>query len=95
MGQAFEKQIKTIEDQGKKQVDALENLKTKEQAKAITYYADDDYDDESLEQKKESHTKLFDKEINEIQELSKKIDYKNLNYNFTTKSSGSINLIKL
>ena len=95
LGKAFEKQIKTIEDQGKKQVDALENLKTKEQAKAITYYADDDYDDESLEQKKESYTKLFDKEINEIQELSKKIDYKNLNYNFTTKSSGSINLIKL
>ena len=29
MGKAFEKQIKTIEDQGKKQVDALENLKLK------------------------------------------------------------------
>ena len=32
---AFEKQIKTIEDQGKKQVDALENLKLKEEAKPI------------------------------------------------------------
>ena len=30
LGKAFEKQIKTIEDQGKKQVDALENLKPKE-----------------------------------------------------------------
>ena len=49
---AYEKQIETIEDQGKKQVDALENLKTKVQTKAITYYADDDYDDESLEQQK-------------------------------------------
>ena len=29
LGKAFEKQIKTIEDQGKKQVDALENLKLK------------------------------------------------------------------
>ena len=28
MGKAFEKQTKTIEDQGKKQVDALESLKT-------------------------------------------------------------------
>ena len=28
---AFEKQIKTIEDQGKKQVDALENIKLKEE----------------------------------------------------------------
>ena len=26
MGKAFEKQIKTIEDQGEKQIDALENL---------------------------------------------------------------------
>ena len=32
---AFEKQIKTIEDQGKKQVDALENLKPKEERKPI------------------------------------------------------------
>ena len=27
LGKAFEKQIKTIEDQGQKQIDALENLK--------------------------------------------------------------------
>ena len=47
LGKAFEKQIKTIEDKGQKQIDALESLKPK----AITYY-DDDYDDESLEQKK-------------------------------------------
>ena len=32
---AFEKQIKTIEDQGKKQVDALENSKLKEETKPI------------------------------------------------------------
>ena len=87
LGKAFEKQIKTIEDQGKKQIDALENLKPKEQTKAITYYHDD-YDDESLKQKKkESYSNLFDKKLNEIQELSREIDYKNLNYNFTTKSS--------
>ena len=30
LGKAFDKQIKTIEDQGKKQVDALEKLKPKE-----------------------------------------------------------------
>ena len=35
LGKAFEKQIKTIENQGKKQVDALENLKPKEQIKPI------------------------------------------------------------
>ena len=35
LGKAFEKQIKTIEDQGEKQVKALEDLKLKEQTKAI------------------------------------------------------------
>ena len=35
MEKAFEKQIKTIEDQGKKQVDALENLKPNELTKLI------------------------------------------------------------
>ena len=34
-GKAFEKQIKTMENQGKKQVDALENLKPKEEIKPI------------------------------------------------------------
>ena len=51
LGKSFEKQIKTIEDQGQKQVEALESLKRKEQTKAITYDDDDDDDDddESLE----------------------------------------------
>ena len=87
LGKAFDKQTKTIEDQGKKQVDALENLKPIERSKAIT-------DDESLGQKEESYNKLLDKRLDEIQELSKNIDYKYLNYNFTTKATGSINFIR-
>ena len=35
LGKAFEKQIKTIEDQGEKQIDALKDLKSKEQTKPI------------------------------------------------------------
>ena len=35
LGKAFEKQMKTIEDQGKKKVDALENLRLKEETKPI------------------------------------------------------------
>ena len=35
LGKTFEKQIKIIEDQGQKQVNALEDLKSKEQTKAI------------------------------------------------------------
>ena len=35
MGKAFEKQTKAIEDQGKKQVDALKNLKPRTQELTI------------------------------------------------------------
>ena len=35
LGKAFEKQIKTIEDKGQKQIDALESLKPKEQTNTI------------------------------------------------------------
>ena len=42
LGKAFEKKIKTIEDQGKKQVEALANLKPKEtkpiEAKPCNYF---------------------------------------------------------
>ena len=65
-------------------------MKPKEQTKAITY----DDDDESLGQKEEIYNKLFDEKLDEIQELSKEIDYSNLKYNFTTKASGSIDFIK-
>ena len=54
LGKAFEKQIKTIEDEGKKQIDALESLKLKEQAKSI--------DDKSNNQPKA--TIIFDDLIN-------------------------------
>ena len=89
MGKVFEKLIKTIEDKSKKQINALESLKPKWQTKAIKYD-----DDESLEQKEESYNKLFDEKRDDIQELSREIYYKNLNYNFTSKARGSINFIK-
>ena len=85
LGKAFEKQIKTIEDRGKKQVDALKNLKPIKQSKAITYddddNDDDDDDDESLEQKKETYNKILDEKLDEIQELSRETDYKTLQQN--------------
>ena len=86
LGKAFEKQTKTIKDHGKKQVEALENLKPIEQSKAITYD-----DDESLEQKQETYNKLFDEKPDEVQELSREIDCKSLSYDFTTKANSSIN----
>ena len=63
-GKAFEKQIKTIENHGQKQVDALKDLKSKKQTKAITYKSDDDDDDdESLKQKEKLKINYLTKKL--------------------------------
>ena len=76
MGKAFEKQIKTIDDQGKKQVDALENLKLKEEAKLI--------EDKSNNQSRA--TIIFNDLINKRKELMSElydsVDYNNLNFEY-------------
>ena len=72
LGKAFEKQIKTIEDQGKKQVDALENLKPKEETKPI--------EDKSNNPKKATNTfnKLIEERKKIMSELYDSVDYFNL-----------------
>ena len=82
LGKAFEKQIKTIKDQGKKQVDALESLKTK----AITYKSDDDNTPIS----KEIYDDILEKRMDEILEMSREINYSNLVYD-SKGSTPSIN----
>ena len=71
---AFEKQIKTIEDQGKKHVNALENLKPK----AI----DSGSNDNKPIIAKEIYNKILEERMDEILEMSKEIDYSNLVYHF-------------
>ena len=44
--------------------------------------------------KKKVIRNYIDEKLDEIQDLSREIDYKNLNYTFTTEASGSINFIK-
>ena len=70
LAKAFEKQIKTNKHQGQKQVEALKDLKPKEQTKAIV----DKSDDELLMQK-ETYDRLLSKRLDEIWEIGKKIDY--------------------
>ena len=89
MGKAFEKQIKTIKNQGKKQVDALKDLKPKEQTKAIA-----DKSVEDLLTEKETYNRLLNERRNEIQEISEKLDYNNLTYFFKDSRIPSINFIK-
>ena len=81
LGKVFEKQVKTIEDQGEKKIDALKDLKSKEQT-AI------DYEDKLLLILKEQEIfkNIYNKRLDKIKDLSKKIDNKNLV--FTTISTG-------
>ena len=76
LGKAFEKQIKTIKDQGKKQVDALENLKLKGETKPI----EDKHNNQSRV------TIIFNKVINKRKELTSKlydsVDYNNLKFEY-------------
>ena len=73
LGKAFEKQIKTIEDHGKKQIEALENLKPK----AIQSRSNN-----KSTITKEIYNKTLEERMDKILEMSRNIDYNNLTYNF-------------
>ena len=74
LGKAFEKQIKTIKGQGKKQVKALEDLKPKGQTKPI--------EDKSSNQPKTAV--MFNKIINKRKKIMNEfydcVDYNNLKF---------------
>ena len=76
MGKAFEKQIKTIEDQGQKQIEALENLKRKEETKPTEDKSND----------KSKATIIFNEFINErkkiVSELYDSVDCNNLKFEY-------------
>ena len=80
LGKAFEKQIKTIEYQGEKQIKAIQN---QESIKTIKKY--DDYDDEDsslISKQKEIFHELVDKRIKETTELSEKVNHNDLIYKY-------------
>ena len=76
LGKAFDKQIKTIEDQGKKQVDALEKLKPKEETKPI--------ENKSNNQSKAAtiFNELISKRKELINKLYDSVDYNNLKFEY-------------
>ena len=81
LGKAFEKQIKTIENQG--QVDALKNLKDQNKQGVNV---NDDYEDKLLHSKeREIFRNIYNKRLDKIEELTKKIDGNDLI--FTTLST--------
>ena len=76
LGKALEKQIKTIEDQGKKQVKAIQDNKH-----LVNINKDDDYKDKLLlSREREIFKDIYNKILAKIEELNNNIDYNNLNY---------------
>ena len=74
LGKALEKQRKTIEDQGKKQVKAIQDKKQ-------IFNKDDDYKDKLLlSREREIFKDIYNKRHDKTEELSNKIDYNNLKY---------------
>ena len=75
LGKALEKQIKIIENQGKKQVEAIQDNKQ------IVNINDDDYKDKLLlSREREIFKDIYNKRLDKIEELNNKIDYNDLNY---------------
>ena len=76
LGKAFEKQTKTIKDQGEKQIKAIQD--NKEQSVNIN---NDDYKDKLLLSKeREIFKDIYHKRLDKIEELNDEIDNNNLKY---------------
>ena len=76
LGKAFEKQTKTIEDQGKEQVKAILDKRL-----VNIHNNDNDYKDKLLLSKeREIFKDIYNKRLDKIEELNNKIDYDNLKY---------------
>ena len=74
LGKAFEKQTKTIKDQGEKQIKAIQGNKQ-------PLISDDDYKDKLLLSKeREIFKDNYNKKLDKIEELNNKIHYNNLAY---------------
>ena len=75
LGKAFEKETKTIEDQGKKQVKAMQDKQI------VNINKDVDYKDKLLLSKeREIFKNIYNKRLDKIEELNNKIDYDDLEY---------------
>ena len=75
MGKAFKKQIKTIQDQGKKQVKATQ------ENKQLVNINKDDYKDKLFHSReREIFKDIYNKRLDKIEEMNNEIDYDDLDY---------------
>ena len=85
MGKAFEKQTKTIQDQGKKQIDALADLKLKEIKPRET---------KPKEIKPNENSGYFLDEMAKIRKSYEAADFNNLIYEFKYSRTPSVSFVK-
>ena len=83
LGKAFEKQIKTIEDQREKQIKAIQN---QGQVKTIKKYDYDDEDSPLISKQKEIFNELADKRLDDITKLDEKVNRDDLIYRYKGKT---------
>ena len=79
LGKAFEKQIKTIEDQGKKKIKAIQD---QGQVKTIKKYDYDVGDTPFISKQKEIFNKLVNERLEKITDLDKKVTGDDLIYRY-------------
>ena len=79
LGRAFDKQIKTIEDQGKKQVNALNTLKSDNKI-TIKKYTYDPNHSPFISKQKQIFNKLVDEKLEKITDLDEKVNNDHLIY---------------
>ena len=75
LGKAFEKQPKTIEDHGEKQIKAIQDNE-----KQLANINEDCRNKLLLSKEREIFKNIYNKRLDKIEELNKKIDYDNLKY---------------
>ena len=80
LGKAFEKQTKTIKDQGEKQIIAIRNNKEQLQQLLNINNNDNHKNKLLLSREKEIFKNIYNKRFDKTEELSKKIDYNNLKH---------------
>ena len=81
LGKGFAKQIRIIEDQGKKQVDALNTLKSDNKI-TIEKYTYDHIDTPFISKQKEIFNKLVDERLEKITDLDERVNSYNLVYRY-------------
>ena len=76
LGKAFQKQTKTIEDQGEKQIKEIQDKDFSKSIESTKIYSDDDYKNELLLSKERKIFKdIYNERLEEIEGINEAVDY--------------------